>query len=132
MQSIFVKSLKTFIPLTIIILSISSCSTMFGDNTRQITVKSQPAGAIVYMNNYNLGTTPTTITLPNYIYDNQIITVSKPGYASQSVVINNKFQMVGLFNILNLGIGFLIDGATGNFVKIDPNNLNINQNLQKR
>ncbi len=108
----------------------SSCASMFGDNTRQIAIKSQPSGAAVYINGINTGTTPTIITLPTYIYGTQIITLRKKGYEETSTLINSKFQMVGLWNLIN-GWGFIIDAADGNMMKIDPAQLNIERTLTR-
>ena len=75
------------------------------------------------VNGISMGTTPMTVSLPTYIYSNQLITVKKPGYQDTSVYVNAQFQMVGLLNLFN-GIGFIIDVADGNAVKINPSQLN--------
>jgi len=109
---------------------ITACSTMFGDNTRQLTVKSQPAGAGIYVDGVRHGTTPATITLPSHIYSGKVISVKKYGHIEQSATINPKFQPVGLWNIL-FWPGFVVDAATGNMVKVDPNNLEVSMNLER-
>lgn len=110
------------------VLVTTGCATLFGDNDRKVTVNSNPSGANVYLNGYLRGTTPMIVTLPTYIYNGADITLKKEGYADTTISVNAKFQTVGLWNVLN-GFGFLIDGAAGSFVKIDPNDLSQNINL---
>jgi hypothetical protein len=72
----------------------------------------------VYIDGQRHGTTPVSVTLPTYIFGGKSVVVKKDGYHDQVMAINIKFQPCGLWNIL-FWPGFLIDGATGNTVKID-------------
>ncbi len=121
---------KKSIAILAILCNLMGCASMFGDNTRKITVKSSPSGAGVYVDGVRYGTTPTIVTLNNYIYGGKVITIRKDGYKDQAAVINTQFQPVGLWNILNWPIGFIIDGVTGDIIKIAPETLNIDANLQ--
>ncbi|HMT03108.1 MAG TPA: PEGA domain-containing protein [Burkholderiales bacterium] len=118
------------IAMLAIVFNLMGCASMFGDNTRKITVKSNPSGAGVYVDGVRYGTTPTIITLNNYIYGGKVITLRKDGYKDQAEVVNTKFQPVGLWNILNWPVGFIVDAVTGDIIKVDPENLNIDANLQ--
>ena len=130
MPILFKNTLLTAFIASFVLLT-SSCSSMFGDNSRQVVVKSQPSGANIYVGNQYMGTTPAIITLPTYIYGGEIISLKKRGYQEQVAVIGTQFQYVGLWNLLN-GIGFIIDGVTGDFVKIDPQDLNIDAAMNKQ
>lgn len=121
------KNLSLFCALS---FALSSCASIGGDNTRSVTVKSQPEGARIYVDNQQYGVTPATITLPSYIYGGKTITLKKPGYEDQTMIVNSKLQPIALLDILFLP-ALLIDAATGNVVKIDPANLNLDYNLQK-
>jgi hypothetical protein len=112
-----------------LVLVITGCATLFGDNERKVTINSNPTGASVYLNGNLRGATPMILILPTYIYNGADVTLKKEGYYDTTVALNVKFQTVGLWNILNSGFGFLIDGATGSFVKIDPNDLSQSINL---
>lgn len=124
MKKLFFK----FTAISILAISASGCASLFGENNRQITVKSQPSGANVYIDGVNYGTTPAIVTLPTYVWNGQSIVVKKDGYQDTGVLINSKFQNVGLLNIL-FWPGFLIDAATGNTMKIDPSKLNVEVNM---
>jgi hypothetical protein len=113
------------------LLTLTGCATIFGNNTRAVRVDSNPAGAEIFVDNQRYGVTPAVITLPNYIYGGKSVTLKKEGYHEQTMMLNSQFQPCALFDIL-FWPGFLIDGATGNIVKIDPANLNLYSTLQQK
>ena len=112
-----------------LLLTLSGCASIFGDNTRAVKVDSQPSGATIFVDNQQYGVTPAVITLPTYIYGGKSVTVKKKGFQDQTAMVNSKFQPVALLDIL-FWPAFLVDGATGNIVKIDPANLNMVYKLQ--
>lgn len=121
-----IKSMTTFILISLLF----GCASIAGDNTRAVKVDSTPAGAAIYVDNQQYGVTPAVITLPNYIYGGKSVTLRKAGYHDQTMMVNSKFQPIALLDIL-LWPTFLIDAATGDIVKIDPANLNLNTKLQR-
>lgn len=125
----FYKISKSLTLLTLSSALFSGCASIFGDNTRNISIKSNPSGAKIFIDNVQYGTTPSIISLTNYIYSGKVISLKKEGYETQSTMINSKFQPVGLWNIL-FWPGFLIDAAAGNTVKIDPQHLNVDLTLE--
>lgn len=125
------KNILSVIFISLVALWLNGCATLFGDNTRQVTVKSNPAGADIYIDGIQYGTTPSVITLPNYIYGGKVITLEKKGYNTQSKVVGATFQPVGLWNIL-FPIGFIIDAVSGDIVKVEPHDLTIYTDLSKQ
>ena len=115
--------------VSMVLLSLTSCATIAGDNTRTVCVNSYPQGAGIFIEGQRHGTTPANVTLPNYIYGGKTMTLKKEGYYDQAMTINTKFQPCGLWNLL-FWPGFVIDGATGNTVKINPAQLNLTTELQ--
>lgn len=113
-----------------IISALTGCASIAGDNTRNVAVSSTPAGAGIYVDNQQYGTTPAVITLPSYIYGGKNVTLRKKGYRDESMVVNTKFQPIAILDIL-LWPTFLVDAATGDLVKIDPANRNINASLTR-
>lgn len=109
---------------------ITGCASIAGDNSRRVSVNSHPQGAAIYVDNQRYGTTPAIITLPSYIYGGKSVTLKKPGYQDNTMIVNSKFQPVAILDIF-APITFLIDGATGNLVKIDPANTNLHAQLQR-
>ncbi len=130
-MKLFMKSFKNLFQFTAIFgiaLTLTGCATIFGDNTRNISVQSTPGTAQMRVEGETRGATPAVITLPTYIYGGKRIQLIKHGYQEQTLFINTKFQPCTLWNLL-FWPGFLIDAATGNLVKIDPSQLNSHVNL---
>ena len=113
-----------------LIISLTGCASIAGNNSRAVTVNSTPAGAAIFVDNHQYGTTPATITLPNYIYGGKSVTVRKAGYQEQTQMINTQFQPIALLDIF-LWPTFIIDAATGNLVRIDPATTNAFYKLQR-
>lgn len=109
---------------------VTGCASIAGDNTRKVSVNSQPAGATVYVDNQQYGTTPAVITLPSYIYGGKNVMLKKKGYRDESMTVNTKFQPIAILDIL-FWPTFIVDGLTGDLVKIDPANRNLNATLSK-
>jgi hypothetical protein len=113
-----------------IILTLTGCASIAGNNSRAVTVNAVPSGAGIYVDNQQYGIAPATITLPNYIYGGKSVTVKKAGYHDQTLMVNTQFQPIALLDIF-LWPTFIIDAATGNLVKIDPATANLHFKMQK-
>lgn len=113
-----------------VLLALSGCASIAGDNTRAVKVNSQPSGATINVDNKQFGVTPAVITLPPYIYGGKVVTLKKKGFQDQSIMVNSKFQPIALLDIL-FWPSIIIDGITGSMVKIDPANLDINAKLSR-
>lgn len=111
-------------------LFLSGCASIGGNNTRMVKVESEPAGATILVDNQPYGVTPAVITLPSYIYGGKTVTLKKKGYQDQVMVVNSKFQPIALLDIF-LWPTFIVDAATGDLVKIDPANLNLQGKLYR-
>ena len=109
--------------------TLSGCATMFGDNDKSVHINSYPQGAQLYVNNNPIGTTPTTITVPN-TWSPTLVTIKKPGYQTRVAQINTEFQPVGILNIF-FWPGFIIDAIADNMMKISPDSRVINANLSR-
>lgn len=109
-------------------ITLSGCASIAGDNTRAVQVNSIPSGANVMIDGQDYGTTPTVVTLPSYIYGGKTVVVRKQGYRDQAMQVNTNFQPIAILDIL-FWPSLLVDGATGNLVKIDPANRNLNAHL---
>ncbi|MCE2706081.1 MAG: PEGA domain-containing protein [Proteobacteria bacterium] len=125
------KKILSTLLISATVLTVSGCASMFGDNTRTVNINSNPSGADVYINGVNRGSTPMALNLPTYFYGGASITLKKSGYKDTGIFIDAKFQPVGLWNILTFPIGFGVDAATGDLLKVDPAALNTVVNLSK-
>lgn len=120
----YIKKTTIACVMTLGVLSLSGCSSMFGDNNRVVHIDSQPKGAKVTVNNVAVDNkTPTDVVVKD-MFSPTVITVKKPGCASKTVTINPEFQKVGLLNILILP-GFIVDAITGDMMKVPENQRHI-------
>lgn len=108
-----------------LLLSLTGCSTIFGDNNRVVHIDSVPKGAKVTVNSIELDSKTPTETVVHNMWSPTVIQVKKPGCATKTVNINPEFQMIGILNVLFLP-AFIVDAATGNMMKIPENQHNIN------
>lgn len=67
----------------LIVLLISALSSFSGTSTKLILVKSDPSGAEVLLNGYNVGKTPVEIRIDDKKYN--FLSISMSGYKRQRV-----------------------------------------------
>lgn len=108
---------------------LSSCATIFGDNSKIVHIKSHPEDAQVFVNNMPVGKTPTDITVPS-TWSPTLLTFKKKGYQEQTAQVNTSFQPIGILNIL-FWPGFVIDAISGDMMKIAPESRNIDITLSR-
>ena len=114
---------KDVIPLfitSVLLLSLTGCSSMFGDNNRVVKIDSAPKGAKVTVNNVAMANKTPTEAVVTDMWAPTVIQIQKPGCPTKTVTIKPEFQKVGLLNILILP-GFIVDAITGDMMKIPEN-----------
>lgn len=119
-------------------LLLTGCATVFSGDNDQVTFNSTPEGAQVtiedqYGNVVDSGTTPLTVNLrPDagfFSPARYTVKISQPGYDEQVIPLDATVDPVTFVNIIWL-LGFVVDGATGEFWKFDRPvvNANLRQN----
>ncbi|WPZ08790.1 PEGA domain-containing protein [Roseivirga spongicola] len=116
------KNLR-LLPSVVILITFTSCATLFAPNTRALAVSSQPAGADVYVNGFKMGATPIELQLtPDKSYN---IEFRLEGHESVTRVVNTK---VGggwiVLDVLGGLIPIVVDAATGAWNKLDQDSVN--------
>ncbi len=66
----------------------TSCATLFGKNLHPLAVSSDPRGATVFVNGFNMGQTPIELNLK--ADKSYTIEYRKEGYQSVTRVVNTK------------------------------------------
>ena len=122
------KHILCAISMSLIVL-LSGCATVFGENGRTVQVNSHPQNAQVFANNMPVGTTPLLMNVPS-TWSPTLLTFKKHGYLDQNAQINTTFQPVGLLNIF-FWPGFIIDAISGDMKKISPESRTVTANLSK-
>jgi hypothetical protein len=106
-----------------VLASLSGCATLFSAGPDQLQVNSNPPGARVFVDNVEVGATPTTVTLDR---KNNLgnIRIESPGYQPAVMQRAKKFNTIALLNCLGL-LGWIIDLMTGNYEQFDKTPLSI-------
>ena len=108
---------------------LTSCATVTRGTHDKLSVRSEPSGADVALSSGERGVTPTVFRKKRT--ENFLVTVSKPGFQSQTVPVESKFSPTGgaavLGNALVGGvIGGAVDMATGATRSLYPNPVVVN------
>ena len=111
------KRIITNVFLAVLIISFSSCATMFTGSRQTVKVQTIPPGADVYVEGEKMGTTPTEISLRKG-FNPESVVVKKEGFENKNLPLNTTFNPVALLNLLGL-LGWAVDGATGAMMKYD-------------
>jgi hypothetical protein len=114
-----------FLPL----LFFSSCATITRGVHEKLKVESDPSGANVVLSTGEKGVTPATF-VEKRRHDAFTVTVSKPGYATQTVTVVSKAGGTGVSamagNVLLGGaIGMGVDAGTGAYNSLYPNPVSV-------
>jgi hypothetical protein len=84
---------------------------------RSLTIASEPPGAIIYVNGFARGATPTVLMLSPYEIGSAPIVLRKPGYRDASFNARSGVKNSIYGNIIFGGVGgAIIDSASGNAV----------------
>lgn len=92
----------------ILIISFSGCASLFTERNTQISFRSEPAGASVFINNKLVGITPCLVELKTRFRDQRVV-YKLEGYDEVSFFLLKEFNEVFWLNSLNFFIFSPID-----------------------
>lgn len=125
--------MKKFLPyfFTAIIISIfPGCATIVNDSQAPVTITSDPDGAKFIVSSGEQGVTPATIDLKRG--SDYTIEITKPGYQTQTQVLNSHFDHwleATLGNIWNYIIpGLIVDAIDGRAEEFDKKMIHVELN----
>ncbi|HWY50220.1 MAG TPA: PEGA domain-containing protein [Chthoniobacterales bacterium] len=121
--------MKIYSLLFLPVLLFTSCATITRGVHDKLTVTSDPSGANVVLSTGERGVTPTKFVKERKT-EPFTVTVSKPGYAPQTVKVESKFGGTGggaMAGNLLLGgaIGMGVDAGTGAYKSLYPNPVSV-------
>jgi len=110
------------------LLFLTSCATITRGVHEKLRIESDPSGANVVLSTGEKGITPATFVEKRR--DSFTVTVSKPGYAAQTVTVKSKAGGTGATamagNVLLGGaIGMGVDAGTGAYNSLYPNPVSV-------
>ena len=103
-----------------ILIIMTSCATIMTGSKQEIIIKSSPSGAVVKINNKNIGITPITTRLSKNI-KNQLVKIELDGYQPYEINITREFNAWYIGNLIfGQIIGLIIDAADGAMYTLTP------------
>ena len=124
------KRFLSFFFTAIIISILSGCATIVNDSQAPVTITSNPDGAKFIVSSGEQGVTPATIDLKRG--SDYTIEITKPGYQTQTQVLNSHFDHwleATLGNIWNYIIpGLIVDAIDGRAEEFDKKMIHVELN----
>jgi len=117
--------LPALFSVTVMILVLNGCGTVFGGLSQDVKLSSDPSNVQVIDSvtglKYN---TPTTVSLQKN--SSHSLKFSKEGYKTEVVALRREARFLWWFlDAFSLGLGNLIDAATGGLFDIKPNQVHV-------
>jgi hypothetical protein len=108
-------------------IALNSCATVIRGVHEDLQVVSNPSGADVILSTGERGITPATFVKRRR--NSFQVTVSKPGYYSQTVTVRSKASTTGAAatagNVATVGVGVAVDAGTGAWNSLYPNPVSV-------
>ncbi len=114
-----------------IALSFSSCAAIISGSQQNIRIKTEPKGALVFINGQNTyKKTPCKVKVKRrqkrplkFRQENKVeITVKKEGFQDSKLIVASSFNVVSVPSIFFAGVPFLVDLMVGAHLKYPRNN----------
>lgn len=102
---------------------LASCATLIKGNMEQVRFRSEPGGAIVFVNGQEVGATPVSLKLESR--KQYVIEFVKPGYQKKVYNIGNHIGAGWIVLDVVLGVvPVVVDAVTGSWYSLDQTNIN--------
>ena len=113
------RSLYILLVLALAGLVASGCATVFTGTHDEVTIRSEPDGAIIYIDGLEEGVTPATIDIKRPGITNTEVTLRLDGYEPRTFVLRKEFNAVSVINLACV-LCWAVDVATGSVTKYRP------------
>ena len=101
----------------------TGCATIVHGNRQNVTINSEPQGALVKIDGLK-GRTPFSASLARN--QDYVVTIQKEGYKEEQIQINKNFSGLSIIgNILWLFVGVIVDYASGAAYNLNPTHVNV-------
>lgn len=118
--------MKKLLKLIIIavMISMTSCATLFTGTTQEVTIDSTPPGAEIIIDGQTLGITPITVEVDRELdaltEGGKEISLHLDGYKSEGYELNAELNTIAILNLFN-PLCWAIDAVTGAITKYEDN-----------
>lgn len=112
--------------LSAVFILLSGCASMMGaPKSDNITIKTNPEGAEVYLGANLLGQTPLTYSFKRETFEQKTVTIRKTGYKTEEFLLRKTIEKKALYNLVfiltSMGVtSWGIDAYTGSMIQYSP------------
>ena len=118
------RSLYMLSALLLTGLLVSGCATVFTGTYDEVTIRSEPEGALIYIDGLEEGRTPATLDIKRPGVSKTEVTLRLDGYEPRTFVLQKEFNAVSVVNLACV-ICWAVDVATGSVTKYRPQGYDI-------
>lgn len=102
-----------------------SCATIFSEKGDEVTIASEPVGAIVYVDGNKIGEAPVSFSVRSVTFQETFVTVKKEGYKTKRFSLRKNINKTALWNLgfvfTTFGaLSFATDAGTGTLLEFSP------------
>lgn len=111
--------MSSFLRITLsvlLMLTLSSCGTIFSGTSGVVTFTSNPSGAKVSVDGMYIGVTPVTTSLKTN--NDHIVIIKLDGYQDATAMVTRGFNGVSILNLLS-PVCWIVDIVAGGLWKFD-------------
>lgn len=116
--------------LTILLIAVaagllgSGCATVFTGTYDEVTIRSEPEGALILIDGLEEGYTPATLELKRPGIGDREVTLQLDGYEERTFALRKEFNAVSVINLACI-LCWAVDVATGAVTKYRPQGYDI-------
>ena len=122
--------MKNLTLLLIVMISCTSCATLFTGTRDTIQFNSNPSGAIIYKDGLEICKTPCSFPMKRNIND-ALMEMKLDGYQTRVFTLDKSFNVVSILNFGNL-LGWGIDVLSGSIMRYDRKTYSLDLNIDKK
>ncbi len=104
--------------LGLLIITLSGCATLFTGTRDDIFIKSDPAGATIYVDDEEVGQTPALVRVRRTL-GQRWLTLELEGYETEHMQLLKTFNAASVVNLLGGFAFWMVDLASGAIVRYE-------------
>ncbi len=113
------RTLYILSALLLAVVLVSGCATVFTGTYDEVTIRSEPEGALIFIDGLEEGTTPATLDVKRPGITDTEVTLRLDGFEDRTFVLRKEFNAVSVINLACV-LCWAVDVATGSVTKYRP------------
>ena len=118
------RSLNILLAVLLVGVFTPGCATVFPGTYDEVTIRSEPEGALIYIDGLEEGRTPATLDIKRPGIGKTEVTLRLDGYEPRTFVLRSAFNAVSVVNLACV-LCWAVDVATGSVTKYRPQGYDI-------